>query len=252
VKGAGPVSEVDRRSLLRAYREEGDLAARDRLIEAFMPLVSSLARRYAGRGEQLEDLQQVAALGLVKAIDRFDLDRDVDLVTYIFPTVVGELKRHFRDRVWSVTVPRRLKELYQLLSRLLDELTALNGRSPTVAELADAAGVSEEEVVEALEAGRAYTARSLTATYDVQDGSDVALIDLLEDEESGYEAAENRDLLASGLHLLDDRERRIVRLRFVDGLTQSQIAADVGVSQMHVSRLLRRALEKLGREIEAP
>jgi RNA polymerase sigma-B factor len=246
------VSETDRRSLLRAYRETGDIAARDRLVEEFMPLVSSLARRYAGRGEQLEDLQQVAALGLVKAIERFDLDRDVDLVTYIFPTVVGELKRHFRDRVWSVTVPRRLKELYQLVSRLVEDLTARNGRSPTIPELAEAAGVTEEEVVEALEAGRAYTARSLTSIHDGQEGSDVELIDMLEDDEPGYEAAENRELLASGLQALDERERRIVRLRFVEGLTQSQIAADVGVSQMHVSRLLRRALEKLGREIQQP
>ena len=250
MKVAAPVSEVDRRSLLRAYRENGDLAARDRLVESFLPLVSSLARRYAGRGEQLEDLQQVASLGLVKAIDRFDLDREVDLVTYIFPTVVGELKRHFRDRVWSVSVPRRLKELYQLLSRLLDDLTARDGRSPTIPELAEAAGVSEEEVVEALEAGRAYTARSLTQAHDGDDGSEVELIDLLEDEEDGYDVAENRDLIASGLHALDERERQIVRLRFVDGLTQSEIAAAVGVSQMHVSRLLRRALDRLGEVIE--
>ncbi len=251
MKSTLPVSEVDRRALLRAYREDGDLAARDRLVEGFMPLVSSLARRYAGRGEQFEDLQQVAALGLVKAIDRFDLDREVDLVTYIFPTVVGELKRHFRDRVWSVTVPRRLKELHQLLSRLIEDLTSRNGRSPTIPELALAAGVTEEEVVEGLEAGRAYTARSLTATQDVEDGAEVALIDLLEDEETGYEDAENRDLLASGIHALDERERMIVRLRFADGLTQSEIATQVGVSQMHVSRLLRRALEKLGEEIQA-
>jgi RNA polymerase sigma-B factor len=247
----GVASEVDRRALLRAYREKGDVAARDRLIEDFMPLISSLARRYAGRGEQLEDLQQVASLGLVKAIERFDLDRDVELVTYVFPTVVGELKRHFRDRVWSVTVPRRLKELHQLLSRLLEELTARQGRSPTIPELAEAAGVTEEEVVEALEAGRAYSARSLTSSPDSsEEGSDVELIDLLEDEETGYEAAENRDLLASGLKALDERERRIVQLRFVEGLTQSQIAAEIGVSQMHISRLIRRALEKLGREID--
>jgi RNA polymerase sigma-B factor len=252
MKSTLPLSEVDRRALLRAYREDGDLAARDRLVEAFMPLVSSLARRYAGRGEQFDDLQQVAALGLVKAIERFDLDREVDLVTYIFPTVVGELKRHFRDRVWSVTVPRRLKELHQLLSRLIEDLTSRNGRSPTIPELALAAGVTEEEVVEGLEAGRAYSARSLTATHDVEDGAEVALIDLLEDEETGYEEAENRDLLASGIHALDERERMIVRLRFADGLTQSEIATQVGVSQMHVSRLLRRALEKLGEEIEAP
>jgi RNA polymerase sigma-B factor len=246
------VSEVDRRSLLRAYRENGDLAARDRLVEELLPLASSLARRYAGRGEQLEDLQQVAALGLVKAIDRFDLDREVDLVTYVFPTVVGELKRHFRDRVWSVTVPRRLKEHYHRVSRLIEELTARNGRSPTIAELAGASGLAEEEVVEALEAGRAYTARSLTSTQDGLETDEAELIELLEEEERGYETAEDRELLASGLQTLDDRERRILRLRFAEGLTQSEIAADIGVSQMHVSRLLRRALEKLGREIERP
>ncbi|HWE82941.1 MAG TPA: SigB/SigF/SigG family RNA polymerase sigma factor [Gaiellaceae bacterium] len=243
-------SEVDRRSLLRAYRENGDVAARDRLVADFMPLISSLARRYAGRGEQLDDLEQVASLGLVKAIDRFDLDREVELVTYIFPTVVGELKRHFRDRVWSVSVPRRLKELHQQISRMIEDQTARLGRSPTIPELAEAAGVTEEEVVEAMEAGRAYSARSLTTSPDSDGDSDVELIDLLEVEERGYEAAENRELLASGIRALDERERRIVQLRFVDGLTQSQIAAEIGVSQMHVSRLIRRALEKLEQEVK--
>jgi RNA polymerase sigma-B factor len=248
----GTTSEVDRRSLLRAYREHGDLAARDRLVEDFMPLITSLARRYAGRGEQFEDLRQVASLGLIKAIERFDLDREVELVTYIFPTVVGELKRHFRDRIWSVSVPRRLKELHQQVSRLLEEQTARLGRSPTIAELAEAAGVSEEEVVEAIEAGRAYAARSLTSPPELDGDVDVELIDLLEVEEQGYEDAENRELLASGIRALDERERRIVELRFVGGLTQSQIAAEIGVSQMHVSRLIRRALETLANEIEAP
>jgi RNA polymerase sigma-B factor len=248
----GTTSEVDRRSLLRAYREQGDLGARDRLVEDLMPLISSLARRYAGRGEQFEDLQQVASLGLVKAIDRFDLDRDVELVTYIFPTVVGELKRHFRDRMWSVSVPRRLKELHQQVSRLIEDQTARQGRSPTIPELAVAAGVTEEDVVEAMEAGRAYTARSLTSSPEVDGESEVELIDLLEVEERGYEEVENRELLASGVEALDERERRILQLRFVDGLTQSQIAAEIGVSQMHVSRLIRRALETLGAEIEAP
>ena len=248
----GTTSEVDRRSLLRADREQGDLGARDRLVEDFMPLISSLARRYAGRGEQFEDLQQVASLGLVKAIERFDLDRDVELVTYIFPTVVGELKRHFRDRIWSVSVPRRLKELHQQVSRLLEDQTARLGRSPTIPELAEAAGVTEEEVVEAIEAGRAYSARSLTSSTEADGESDVELIDLLEVEEPGYEEVENRELLASGIEALDVRERRILQLRFVDGLTQSQIAAEIGVSQMHVSRLIRRALETLGKEIQAP
>ncbi len=246
---AGSVSETDRRALLRAYRENGDIAARDRLIESFIPVVRSIAYRYAGRGEQIEDLEQVASVGLIKAIDRFDLDRDVELMTYVFPTVVGELKRHFRDRGWSVTVPRRLKELHYRLSRLIEELTAQLGRSPTIAELAKEAGVEEEEVVEAIEVGRAYASKSLTRQLDSDDGAGAELIDLIDDEELGYVAAENRQLLASGLKALDDRERRIVHLRFVDGLTQSQIAVEIGISQMHVSRLIRRALETLSEEI---
>jgi RNA polymerase sigma-B factor len=248
----GSTSDTDRRALLRAYREQGDLAARDRLVADCMPMIRALARRYAGRGELIDDLEQVASVGLIKAIERFDLDRDVELMTYVFPTVVGELKRHFRDRVWSVTVPRRLKELHIQVSRLLEELTATLGRSPTVAELAAEAGVEEEEVVEALEVGRAYSSRSLTSPVDSDEGTDSELIDLLQDEERGYEAAENRQLLASGLRALDERERRIIHLRFVDGLTQSQIAAEVGVSQIHVSRLIRRALEKLSEEVEKP
>jgi RNA polymerase sigma-B factor len=173
-------------------------------------------------------------------------------MTYVFPTVVGELKRHFRDRGWSVTVPRRLKELHYRLSRLIEELTATLGRSPTIAELAEETGVDEEEVVEALEVGRAYASRSLTRTLDADEGAGAELIDLIDDEERGYEAAENRELLASGLRALDDRERRIIQLRFVEGLTQSQIAVEIGISQMHVSRLIRRALEKLSEEIAEP
>jgi RNA polymerase sigma-B factor len=245
----GSVTETDRRALLRAYRENGDVAARDRLIESFIPVIRSIAYRYAGRGEQLDDLEQVASVGLIKAIERFDLDRNVELMTYVFPTVVGELKRHFRDRGWSVTVPRRLKELHYRLSRLIEELTATLGRSPTIAELASEVGVDEEEVVEALEVGRAYASRSLTRQLDSDEGAGAELIDLIDDEERGYEAAENRELLASGLRALDERERRIIQLRFVEGLTQSQIAVEIGISQMHVSRLIRRALEKLGKEI---
>ena len=189
---------------------------------------------------------------MIKAIDRFDLSREVDVVSYVFPTVVGELKRHFRDRVWSVTVPRRLKELHYRLTKLLEDLTATLGRSPTIAELAAEAGIDEEEVVEALEVGRAYSSRSLTSSHDPEDGAELELVELLDDEEPGYEEAENRQLLAAGLRTLDERERRIVHLRFVEGLTQSQIAAEVGISQMHVSRLIRRMLEKLSEEIDGP
>jgi RNA polymerase sigma-B factor len=241
-------TDSDRRALLIAYRTQGDLAARDRLVVELMPFVRSLARRYGGRGEQYEDLVQVASVGLVKAIDRFDLDRDVELLAYVFPTVVGELKRHFRDRVWSVSVPRRLKELHALVSRRLEELTSTLGRSPTIAELAEATGVEQEEVVEALEVGKAYIARSLFGD-DSPDG-EAEPIDSLWGEEAGYEETENRAVLAAGFRALDERERQVLRLRFFEGLAQSQIAVEVGVSQMHVSRLIRRALEKLESEIE--
>jgi RNA polymerase sigma-B factor len=245
----GSPSDIDRRTLLRAWREQGDASSRDRLITDFMPLVRSVARRYSGRGEQFDDLVQVASVGLIKAIDRFDLERDVELVAFVFPTVVGELKRHFRDRVWSVTVPRRLKELHQLVARLLTELTATLGRSTTIAELAEAAHVDEEEVVEALEVGRAYTARSLSGAPDGDEPADLERIDLLSDDEQGYAATEDRAVLAAGFQALGERERHILRLRFFDGLTQSQIAVELGISQMHVSRLIRRSLETLQHEI---
>src|SRR5919205_2234800 len=151
------------RTLLRRYHEHGDLAAREQLIEQYMSLVRSLARRYSYRGEQLEDLIQIGAIGLIKAIDRFDIDRGVELTTYATPNIIGEIKRHFRDKGWSVRVPRGLQELNVRLSRLIEELTVQLERSPTIAELAKAAGVQEEEVLEALETGQAYTTVSLSA-----------------------------------------------------------------------------------------
>jgi RNA polymerase sigma-B factor len=245
-------TESERRALLRAYREDGDTTARDRLIEDFLPLARSLARRYSGRGELTDDLEQVAAVGVIKAIDRFDLSREVDVVSYVFPTVVGELKRHFRDRAWSVTVPRRLKELHYRLTKLLEDLTATLGRSPTIAELATEAGIGEEEVVEALEVGRAYSSRSLTSSHDPDDGADLELVEMLDDEEPGYEAAENRQVLAAGLRTLDERERRIVHLRFVEGSPSRRSLRRSASPQMHVSRLIRRMLEKLSAEVEGP
>jgi RNA polymerase sigma-B factor len=236
--------------LLEAYHERGDTAARDRLVENLMPLVRSLAARYSGRGEQLEDLVQVGAIGLIKAIDRFDSERGVELTTYAVPTIVGEIRRHFRDKAWAVHVPRRLKELNVRLSRLLDQLTNDLGRSPTIAELADAAGVEEEDVIDALESSQAYTARPLSTPVDGEGDGD--LLDTLGTHERGYDDVDDGSLIAAGLAGLDDRERRIVELRFFDGLTQSQIAAEIGISQMHVSRLLRRALETMRGTLEAP
>jgi RNA polymerase sigma-B factor len=234
--------------LLRAYHLDGDKGARDQLVQEMLPLVRSLAAKYSGRGEQVEDLVQVGAIGLIKAIDRFDLERGVELTTYAVPTIVGEIRRHFRDKAWALHVPRRLKELNLKLSRLLDELTADLGRSPTIAELARAAGVDEEDVVDALESSQAYTARSLSTPTD--DQGDADLLDTLGADEQGYDAVDDSSLVLSGLDVLDERERRIVELRFFDGLTQSQIAAEIGISQMHVSRLLRRALETMRGRIE--
>jgi RNA polymerase sigma-B factor len=241
------------RELLRRYHGRGDLEARERLIEQYLPLVRSLARRYSYRGEQLEDLVQVGCIGLIKAIDRFDIDRGVELTTYATPNIIGEIKRHFRDKGWSVRVPRGLQELNVRLSHLVEELTVQLERSPTIAELAKAASVEEEEVLEALESGQAYATLSLSSPGGGggEDGSDLDPLESLGEIEHEYEVSEDRAVLAPGLRALDDRERRILHLRFFEGLTQSQIAQQVGISQMHVSRLIRRALEKIRDEIAA-
>jgi RNA polymerase sigma-B factor len=235
----------DDKILLRRYHEDGDLQAREQLIEQYMSLVRSLARRYSYRGEQLEDLVQIGAIGLIKAIDRFDLDRGVELTTYATPNIIGEIKRHFRDKGWSVRVPRGLQELNVQLSRLIEQLTVQLARSPTIPELAKAAGVEEEQVLEALESGRAYTSLSLSVGGGGGDDDELDPLESLGTEEHEYEVSEDRALLAPGFNALDERERKILQLRFFEGLTQSQIAQQVGISQMHVSRLIRRSLEKI-------
>jgi RNA polymerase sigma-B factor len=238
------------KALLRRYHEDGDLAAREQLIEQYMSLVRSLARRYSYRGEQFEDLVQIGAIGLIKAIDRFDVNRGVELTTYATPNIIGEIKRHFRDRGWSVRVPRGLQELNIQLSRLIEELTVEHGRSPTIPELAKAASVTDEEVLEALESGRAYSSLSLSAgSGGHDDDGELDPLESLGTEEHQYEVSEDRAVLAPGFRVLDERERKILHLRFFEGLTQSQIAQQVGISQMHVSRLIRRSLEKIRDEI---
>jgi RNA polymerase sigma-B factor len=239
------MTRVDDKILLRRYHEDGDLKAREQLIEQYMSLVRSLARRYSYRGEQLEDLVQIGAIGLIKAIDRFDLERGVELTTYATPNIIGEIKRHFRDKGWSVRVPRGLQELNVQLSRLVEQLTVQLARSPTIPELAKAAGVEEEQVLEALESGRAYTSLSLSVGGGGGDDDDLDPRESLGSEEHQYEVSEDRAVLAPGFKVLDERERKILQLRFFDGLTQSQIAQQVGISQMHVSRLIRRSLEKI-------
>jgi RNA polymerase sigma-B factor len=242
---------IDDKILLRKYHEEGDLHAREKLIEQYMSLVRSLARRYSYRGEQLEDLVQIGAIGLIKAIDRFDLERGVELTTYATPNIIGEIKRHFRDKGWSVRVPRGLQELNVQLSRLIEQLTVQLGRSPTIAELSKASGSTEEEVLEALESGRAYSSLSLSTGGGGDGEEDLDPLESIGTEEHQYEVSEDRAVLAPGFRVLDERERKILQLRFFDGLTQSQIAQQVGISQMHVSRLIRRSLEKIRDEIAA-
>jgi RNA polymerase sigma-B factor len=246
------MTEKNDKVLLRRYHQHGDLAAREQLIEQYMSLVRSLARRYSYRGEQLEDLVQIGAIGLIKAIDRFDLDRGVELTTYATPNIIGEIKRHFRDKGWSVRVPRGLQELNVQLSRLIEQLTVQLGRSPTISELAEAASVEEEDVLEALESGRAYSSLSLSSGGGgADDDGDLDPLESIGTEEHEYEVSEDRAVLEPGFRVLDERERRILHLRFFEGLTQSQIAQQVGISQMHVSRLIRRALEKIRDEIAA-
>ena len=197
------------RELLRRYHEEGDQAARDELIEQYLPLVRSLARRYDRRGEQLEDLVQVGSIGLIKAIDRFDPDRGFELTTYATPTIIGEIKRHFRDKGWAIRVPRGLQELNVRLSKLLEDLTVELGRSPTVPELAKAAGVDEEAVVEALETGHAYTTLSLsTPSGGGENGDDLDPLESLGDVDPEFELSEDRAVVEPGLKALDERERK--------------------------------------------
>ena len=219
-------------------------AVRDRAIEAWLPLANHLARRYSGRGEPTGDLIQTAAVGLIKAIDKFDPSRGVDFAGYAIPTIVGELKRHFRDRTWDIRVPRRLQELRLAISDANSSLLQTLGRSPTVADIAAHLKLTEEEVLEGLEGARAYNAVSLSTP--VGDGERATeLGDMLGGEDEELALAELRVALGPALATLDAREQKILTLRFYGNQTQSEIAEQVGVSQMHVSRLLARALTKL-------
>ena len=222
------------------------LASRDEQIIAHLPLVRALARRYANRGEPLEDLVQVGVVGLIKAIDRFDPERGTELASFATPTILGEIRRHFRDRAWAIHVPRGVQDAHGVVTKAADRLTGRLGRSPTVAELAEETQLSEEAVLDCMAARAAYRPLSLSrhpAGLEDDEPMEGGV-------EEGFGWAEGRASLGDGLRRLPARERIILHLRFEEGLTQSQIAARIGISQMHVSRLIQRALETLRRHAQ--
>jgi len=221
-----------------------DPALRDDLVTAHLGLAHQLARRFVNRGESYDDLVQVASMAIVKSVDRFDPDRGVEFSTFATRTVLGELKRHFRDKGWAVRAPRRIQELYLELGQTVGSLSQELGRSPTVAELAAATGASEESVLEALEAGQGYR----TSSIDAPDRQEETLAERIGGEDPTFGNVDDRSILAPALARLAPREQTILRLRFADGLTQSEIASRIGVSQMHVSRLLAASLERLRQE----
>src|SRR2546430_4397234 len=233
-------------TLLREYREEGDLRARDRLIQQYMPLVKSLARRHSMRGEQYEDLVQVGCIGLIKAVDRFDPQRRVEFGAFATPNVAGEIRRHRRDRGWPIRIPRRLQELRPGLCACSAELSARLERPATISEIAESSGVAEPEVVAALDTERLQSPVSLSQPAPGEDKDAYADLEVLD---GGYERGEQRALLAAGFQVLSERERRLLALQFFAGMSQAQVARAVGISQIHVSRLTRRALVKLRAEI---
>ncbi|UED85189.1 RNA polymerase sigma factor SigF [Streptomyces profundus] len=217
---------------------------RDTLVEANLPLVRYAALRFHSRNEPMEDIVQVGTIGLIHAVDRFDPTRGVQFATFALPTIVGEIRRHFRDSVRAVHVPRRLHELWARVCAAAEELTTALGRSPTTAELAERLRLSEEDVVASMDAGRAYRVSSLEATRDREEGSP-ALVDRLGYEDPGLADVEHRALIRHLLVQLPEREQRILLLRYYRNLTQSQISAELGLSQMHISRLLARSFSRL-------
>jgi RNA polymerase sigma-B factor len=231
--------------LVARYHEDGDNAAREELVERYLPFARDLAMRYAYMDEPFDDLLQVASVGLLKALDRFEPGRGTKFTSYAAPTILGELKRHFRDKSWALHVPRLLQERTLAIGRETEALTKSLGRSPSVREVAMALGYSAEQVLEAQEVAMSYEAASLDARTARDDEEGGALVDLLGGEDSGFELVESREAIAASWKTLPESERRVLELRFMHDLTQREIGALIGYSQMHVSRLLKRALRRL-------
>ncbi|HWI70904.1 MAG TPA: SigB/SigF/SigG family RNA polymerase sigma factor [Baekduia sp.] len=240
-----PARAREERLLFTRLSQDGDPALRDALVERYLPLARQLARRYQRPDEPIDDLVQVASLGLVKAVDRFDASREVAFSSYAVPTILGEIKRHFRDRTWSVRVPRDLQELALKTERAVGELTRDLHRQPTVPELAQHLGCSEEAALEALEAAGAYHATSLDTPRGADGDPGDTLADTIGGDDDGFGLAEDRATIDQLMRSITPRERDVLRLRFEQDLTQAEIGEIIGVSQMQVSRLIRQAVSRL-------
>jgi RNA polymerase sigma-B factor len=246
----GETRELEQALLVR-YHRAGDLEAREELVERFLPLARDLARRYAYTDEPFDDLLQVASLGLLKALDRFDPDRGSKFTTFAAPTILGELKRHFRDKGWALHVPRDLQERTLAVSRETEALSKQLGRSPKPRDVARVLGWSVEEVLEAQQAAASYEAASLDAPAAREDAEGASVIDLLGHDDPAYDLVEERDAIARTWDVLPEIERSVLELRFTHDLNQREIGEQLGYSQMHISRLLRRALGRLETAVAA-
>lgn len=248
-EGVSPAGEnhqqMETPELLRRWRRDGDAAAREAVVERFLPLARQLARRYQRANEPFDDLVQVASMGLVKAVDRFDTERGVAFSSYAVPTVLGELKRYFRDVGWAAHVPRGMQERVMRVEQASRTLRGRDGRSPSVAQVAESAGLELEEVLEAMQASHAYEAVSLEGGRESDSEGSDSYAERLGEEDERFELIEYGAVISSTLKALSPRDRLVMHLRFVEDMTQSEIAERIGVSQMQVSRLIRRALERL-------
>ena len=236
--------------LFRRYKEEGDVEAREKLVMSHMNLVRFLANKFKNRGEPLDDLIQVGYLGLLKAIDRFDPSRGLEFTTYATPTIMGEIKRHFRDKGWSDRVPRRLQELSAKVNQATDVLTTELQRSPKIDEIAEYLDASVDEVLEAMESSSAYSSVPLEGTGNNDNDDAPSVLDRYATEDSALNFTDDRLIIQEALKGFSPREREVIDLRFLQGMTQIEIAEQLGISQVQVSRLLRRTLKKIQDKID--
>lgn len=238
------------RELFRRYKEEGDEEAREQLIVSHVNLVRYIAAKFKNRGEPLDDLIQVGTIGLIKAIDRFDPSRGLEFTTYATPTIMGEIKRHFRDKGWTIRVPRRLQELSAKVNSATDELTARLQRSPSIEEVAEYLGTTADEVLEAMESSSAYSSVPLEAQGGNEDDDAPSVIDRYASVDGDLEASDDRMVLEEVIAEFPEADQQAIRMRFIDGMTQVEIAKRLGISQVQVSRMLRRALRRIQDKID--